>query len=68
MANINKLRGAMAERGYSLKRLADETQINRRTLRRRMNSGYDFKIKEVEAIRDVLSLTTEETAMIFFER
>ena len=67
MANINKLRGAIAERGYSLKRLADETAINYRTLRRRFENGENFRVGEVEAIRETLSLTPDEVHLIFFD-
>lgn len=66
MANISKLKGALAERGYTVKRLADETDINYRTLRRRFENGENFRIGEVEAIREILSLTPDEVHLIFF--
>lgn len=68
MSNINKLRGLMVEKGFTVDQLAIETGINRSTLYRRMkDGGAEFTLEEVAAIRRVLGMSDEETRLIFFE-
>lgn len=67
MSNINKLRGLIVEKGFTLDRLAIETGINRSTLYRRLKEGgAEFTLEEIQSIRRVLGMTDEETKAIFF--
>lgn len=66
--NINKLKGKMAENGYTLKRLTEELGISENTLRRKMNDeNSEFTVGESDAIRKMLNLTIEEFFNIFYE-
>ncbi len=68
MSNINKLRGLMVEKGFTVDQLAIETGINRSTLYRRLkDGGAEFTLEEVAAIRRALGMSDEETRLIFFD-
>lgn len=67
MSNINKLRGLIVEKGFSIDRLAQEAGINRSTLYRRLKEGgAEFTLEEVQSIGRVLGLNAEEMKLIFF--
>lgn len=61
--SVNKLRGIMAERGYSAATLAKAIGMNVDTLRRKIRSG-SFYTHEAWAISEVLEI--EDPASIFF--
>ena len=64
--NVPKLRGIMAERGYSAKKLAAATGISSSTLSRKMSSGAKgFTVGEMHAIVDALGLDGKEAQYIF---
>lgn len=68
MSNINKLRGLMVEKEFTVDQLAIETGINRSTLYRRLkDGGAEFTLEEVAAIRRALGMSDEETRLIFFD-
>lgn len=68
MSNINKLRGLMKEKGFTVDQLAIETGINRSTLYRRLkDGGAEFTLEEVAAIRRALGMSDEDTRLIFFD-
>lgn len=67
MVNINKLRGKIIENGLSVKDLADNLEMDRSTLYRKMNSeGDTMTISDAMKISKVLNLTLEEINSIFF--
>lgn len=67
MVNINKLRGKIIENGLSVKDLADNLDMDRSTLYRKMNSeGDTMTISDAEKISKILNLSLEEVNSIFF--
>ena len=67
MVNINKLRGKIIENGLSVKDLADNLEMDRSTLYRKMNSeGDTMTIRDAEKISKILKLSLEEVNSIFF--
>lgn len=67
MVNINKLRGKIIENGLSVKDLADNLEMDRSTLYRKMNSeGDTMTIRDAEKISKILNLSLEEVNSIFF--
>lgn len=67
MVNVNKLRGKIIEKGLSVKELADNLEMDRSTLYRKMNSeGDTMTINDAEKISKILNLTLEEVNSIFF--
>lgn len=67
MVNINKLRGKIIENGLSVKDLADNLEMDRSTLYRKMNSeGDTLTISDAEKISKILNLSLEEVNSIFF--
>lgn len=67
MVNINKLRGKIIENGLSVKDLADNLEMDRSTLYRKMNNEGDTKtISDAMKISKVLNLTLEDVNSIFF--
>ena len=66
MANMMKLRGAMAGKGITQEKLAEIIGIDRTTLIRKMkNDGLQFTVEEVQKIAVALSLTAQEVLDIF---
>jgi hypothetical protein len=66
MVNINKLKGKIVECGLTVEKLADEIQIDRSTLYRKINNkGETFTIKEANQIAITLKLTATEVNAIF---
>lgn len=67
MVNINKLRGKIIENGLSVKDLADNLEMDRSTLYRKMNNeGDTLTISDAEKISKILNLSLEEVNSIFF--
>lgn len=67
MVNVNKLRGKIIENGLSVKDLADNLEMDRSTLYRKMNSeGDTMTISDAEKISKILNLSLEEVNSIFF--
>lgn len=65
--NIRKLRSVMVEKGVSVDDLARAAGIAKSTYyRRESNAGDSFTIKEANAIKNLLSLTADDAAEIFF--
>lgn len=60
---VEKLRGVMAERGYSAEKLAKEAEMNVDTLRRKLRSGK-FGVNEAKTIASILKI--ENPLDIFF--
>lgn len=67
MVNANKLRGKIIEKGLSVKELADNLEMDRSTLYRKMNSeGDTMTISDAVNISRILDLSLEEVNSIFF--
>ena len=63
--NINRLKGKIIEKGYSVERLADEINIARATMYRKLNNFEKITVGEAKRISAVLGLTGEEATEIF---
>lgn len=67
MVNINKLRGKIAEMGFSLNTFAENLPMDNSTFYRKMSAnGETFSIKEADAIATELQLDYSEVMDIFF--
>lgn len=65
--NINKLKGKMAEEGYTMKSLSKKTGMSETTLRRKISfEEHDFTIDESIKVKKLLKMTDEEYLYIFF--
>ena len=61
-----KLRGRMAEKGYTITSLAAVIGISRLTLAHRLDNRYPFNSREMKAISDYLDIPGEQMASYFF--
>jgi ribosome-binding protein aMBF1 (putative translation factor) len=69
MINVNKLKGKIVEKGLSVEQLAEQMQINKSTLYRKLASGGElFTIKEANMIAKILELDFKEVNDIFLIR
>ena len=69
MVNVNKLKGKIVEKGYSVEKLAKEIGVDKTTIYRKINNnGETFTIDEADRIVNVLSLNAEEAQSIFFSQ
>lgn len=65
--NVLKLKAAIVEHGSTTEKLAESIGIHPATMYRKLAAnGQGFTIGEVEAIADVLNLSSEECTRIFF--
>ena len=65
--NTNKLRGKMVENGWTVDTLANEMNIDRSTLYRKLDAGEKFTVGEARKIKDILGLSNEEASAIFLD-
>lgn len=66
--NIAKLKGCIAERGLSIRKLAEATGIERYAMYRKMkDAGRLMTIGDANRISAVLNLTDAEKLNIFFD-
>ena len=63
--NIQKLKGKMVEKGYSVDALALKIGVDRSTLYRKLNKGENITLKEAGKIKTALNLSDEDAAVIF---
>ena len=64
--DIPKLRGKMAERGYTITSLSTELGISRNTLSSYLDTPEKIPYSIVSAMADALCETTAEASSIFF--
>lgn len=65
--DINRLKGKITEKGFTGKKLACGLGINESTYYRKQGSGgSSFTVGEVLGMIDLLELTSDEAASIFF--
>ena len=66
--NIARLRGKIAEAGFTQEKLATEIKMNKSTLSRKLKGGaLEFSIGEMHRLVAVLNLSAEEAAEIFLK-
>lgn len=65
--NINKLKGAIIEKGYSQRSLAEALGVSKTTINAKINEKTNFNVKEVEELCTLLGLEQERMIEIFFE-
>ena len=69
MVNVNKLKGKIVEKGYSIPELAEKIGMDKATIYRKIaNGGEGFTIKEANAIAKSLELNHDEVNAIFFDQ
>lgn len=66
MFDRNKFRAKVIENGLTMEQVADKMNINTATLYRKMNGESDFTRKEMQLLRNILSLNTKTADEIFF--
>lgn len=67
LVDVNKLRGKIVERGYSISSLSKEIGLEKTTFYRRLSdSGCSFTIGEIDRIAECLHLSEAEAVSIFF--
>lgn len=67
MVCINKLKGKIIEKGFTIESLANAINISKATMYRKIKDGGDsFSIEEAFLISKELNLTYEEINSIFF--
>ncbi|MBQ4544086.1 MAG: helix-turn-helix transcriptional regulator [Oscillospiraceae bacterium] len=60
MVDTKKLRGRMAEMGYSQTSLAKHLQINKNTLNAKMNGRSDFSVDDALKICNALNISDDK--------
>lgn len=69
MTNMNKLKGKIVENGLTIEDVANQINMDRSTLYRKLNhQGETFTIKEANLIAKTLKLTADEVNAIFFNQ
>ncbi len=66
MTNTNKLKGRIAEMGYTLSSFSEAVGISRPCLRKRINGLADFKVSEIERVCAVLKIEKTDIGDYFF--
>ena len=66
MCNMAKLKGRIAEKGFNQITLAEQTDMDRSTLNRKLKTGTAFTVEEVTKIAAVLGMSKGDVADIFF--
>lgn len=66
MTNTSKLKGRMAEKGYTLTDLSKTVHLSRPSLRNKINGEVDFKVSEIERLCDALEIKRGEVVGYFF--
>ena len=65
MTDYDLLKKKMADSGMTITAIAQKSGILRESLYNKL-AGIEFKASEIQALSDVLRLTTEERDQIFF--
>ena len=66
MTNTSKLRGKMAEKGYTLSDLSKAVNLSRPCLRKKINGDVDFRVSEIERVCSALDIKRGEVIGYFF--
>lgn len=65
MINTVELNVAIARRGLTKKKLAENLGISESSLQYKINNKREFKVSEIVKLRDTLGLSVAETSEIF---
>lgn len=68
MTNTAKLRGRIAEKGFTMTSLADAMGLSRPTLRKKIYNLVDFTASEIMKICDILDIEISEVVEYFFNQ
>ena len=69
MLNVNKLKGKIVEKGYTVSKLAEQIGIDKSTLYRKIGSTKaELTIGEAQHIAQILELNAQEVNAIFFDK
>lgn len=66
MVNVNKLKGRIVERNSSVAELSEKMGIDKATFYRKLNEPGSFTIRDADAIKEALDLSTADAVAIFF--
>lgn len=67
--NVNKLRGRIVEKGFSVASLAAKLGMDKATLYRKLgNGGKSMSVQDANRIVEALGLSAEEATSIFFSQ
>lgn len=64
--NLTYLNDRISLSGITITALADKMGISRQSMYLKMSGERDFKTSEVEKLCEILRLTAEERALVFF--
>lgn len=64
--DIQRVRGKMAERGYTITSMSDRIGVNRNTLAAYLEKPGKMPYKVISSMADALCDTADEAAAIFF--
>ena len=64
--NVELLKYVIARAGLTQTQLAEKLNISRQSLSERLNGSIDFKLSEIQTIKDICGLTLSELQDIFF--
>lgn len=68
MVHVNKLKGKIVEKGFTIEEVAKAINVDASTLYRKFQDGGKFTIKEADQIANFLSLDCSEATSIFFSQ
>lgn len=66
MTNTTLLRRKIDESGYKLIFLAEKCGLTYQGFMKKVNNETEFKASEIQTLKELLNLTTEEVNAIFF--
>lgn len=66
MTNVELLKQKIEASGYRLRFLAQKLSLSYQGFFNKMNGVHEFRSSEIAELRQILSLTPEETCAIFF--
>lgn len=66
MTNTTLLRRKIDELGYKLIFLAEKCGLTYQGFMKKVNNETEFKASEIQTLKELLNLTTEEVNAIFF--
>lgn len=68
VANINKLKGKIAENNHTMKSLSKEMGMSEKTLSKKINDvNADFYVGESWQLKRILNLSIDEYLNIFYD-
>lgn len=68
MVKTVELKAAMLRRGLTQEKAAEALGICQGTLSGKINNKHEFKVSEIEKLRDLLGLSPEQMNDIFLEQ